>query len=449
MVKKIPAIGTLILLFVTITNTALAQKGLLRAGPMLGYVEMQEANLWLQTTEEASIEIRYWIKGDKNGTSQIVTDRTDIADSFSKHIKLTDLEYGTTYEYELYLDGKLVSLSYPTEFTTQNLWQWRTDPPAFTMAFGSCLYINDKPYDRPGEPYGTSPEILESISAKNPDLMLWMGDNVYFREPDFYSLSRMDYRYRDARDTPEMQPLLARAINLATWDDHDYGPNNSNRSYRLKEEAVDIFKRYWANPGSNSRSIYTKYKYNDVEFFLLDDRFFRAPNELDNSDKTYFGEVQLQWLKDGLVSSNATFKIVVNGNQVTNVGNDHESFPMYKEEFGELMDFLTQQKVEGLLFLSGDVHYSQLLKTEREGLYPLYEFTSSPLTAGVYEIAESEDSYDNPLHVDGTLVTEYNFGMIEVSGPRTERVLTLQSYDREGNLLWERKISREDLSIPE
>ncbi|NGP77892.1 alkaline phosphatase family protein [Balneolaceae bacterium YR4-1] len=432
-----------------ISTSALAQKELLRAGPMLGYVEMQEANIWVQTTEETTVEIRYWIKGNEEGTDQLYTGRTDAANSFTKHIKLQNLEFGSAYIYELYLNGEKISLAYPTEFTTQNLWQWRTDPPAFTMAFGSCLYVNDKKYDRPGDPYGTSPEILDAINAKNPDLMIWMGDNVYYREPDFYSLSRMDYRYRDARDTPEMQPLLAGAINLATWDDHDYGPNNSNRSYRMREEAVDIFKRYWANPGSNGGGIYTKYKYNDVEFFLLDDRYFRAPNQVDNTDKAYFGEEQMQWLKDGLVSSNAAFKIVINGNQVTNVDNTHESFPMYKEEFGELMDFLAEEKVEGVLFLSGDVHYSQLLKTEREGLYPIYEFTSSPLTAGVYEIADSEENYNNPLHVNGTLVTEYNFGMIEVSGPRQKRVLTLKSFDREGNLLWEREVSREELSISE
>ena len=447
MVKKITVLGIITLVLASITTTALAQKEELQAGPMLGYVEMQEANIWLQTKDQADIEIRYWVKEEEKAAVHSYTGQTVGAESFSKHIKLTDLEYGTTYEYDLYLNGEKVAFSYPTEFTTQNLWQWRTDPPAFTVAFGSCFYVNDAKYDRPGDPYGTSPEILKTIYQKKPDLMLWTGDNVYYREPDFYSVARMDYRYRDARDTPEMQPLLAGAINLATWDDHDYGPNNSNRSYRMREEALDIFERYWANPGSNDAGVYTKYKYNDVEFFLLDDRYFRAPNGLNDSTKAYFGEQQMQWLKDGLVSSSAAFKVVVNGNQVTNVNNTHESFPMYKKEFHELMGFLAEEKVEGVLFLSGDVHYGQLLKTERKGLYPLYEFTSSPLTAGVYEIADSEEKYDNPLHVKGTLVTEYNFGMITVSGPRRDRVLTLQSFDRNGNLLWEREITREELSI--
>ena len=52
------------------------------------------------------------------------------------------------------LDGEEVALDRPLRFTTQPLWQWRTDPPSFTAALGSCAYVNDPPYDRPGDPYG-------------------------------------------------------------------------------------------------------------------------------------------------------------------------------------------------------------------------------------------------------------------------------------------------------
>ncbi len=252
---------------------------LLEAGPMLGYVEMQEANLWIQTTEPASFELKYWKKNSDQTRKRSFSNKTRATNSNTAHIKLVNLDYGTTYRYELYLDGEKISLSYDTEFTTQQLWQWRKAAPDFTVAMGSCLYINDKKYDRPGEPYGKGVSILEEIQEQEPDIMLWLGDNVYYREPDFYSKSRMDYRYRDARNTPEMQPLLAEAINLATWDDHDYGPNNSDRSYRMREESRDIFKRYWANPGygiSDTKGVFTKYKYSDVEFFFMDDRYHRA-----------------------------------------------------------------------------------------------------------------------------------------------------------------------------
>jgi hypothetical protein len=35
--------------------------------------------------------------------------------------------------------------------------------------------------------------------------------------------------------------------------------------------------------------------------------------------------------------------------------------------------------------------------------------------------------------------------MLRVSGPRTERVLTLQAYDASGTLLWQRRIAASEL----
>jgi alkaline phosphatase D len=89
-----------------------------------------------------------------------------------------------------------------------------------------------------------------------------------------------------------------------------------------------------------------------------------------------------------------------------------------------------------------------MLKMERDGLYPLYEFTSSPLSAGNYSTLNESDEFDNPQRVEGTLVyKERNFGMLQVEGPRNERVLTLQTYDKEGNLLWEKTITQQELQV--
>lgn len=415
---------------------------------MLGHVEMKEANLWLQTTEPAKVRIKYWKQGTAEAGAAQYSATTNALTSHTLHIKFGELDHGTTYQYAIYLNGEKVERPYPTTFRTQELWQWRGDAPDFTVALGSCLYINDTEDDRPGEPYGSDPGILKAIADKDPDLMLWLGDNIYYREPDFYTEEQMEARYRDARDTPEMQKLLATSVNLATWDDHDYGPNNSNRSYRMREEALNVFKRYWANPGygiQGTDGVFYRYKYNDVEFFMMDDRFHRAPNELEDSTKAYFGEQQLQWLMDGLADSDAVFKIIVNGNQLTNLDNDHEAFPLFKKEYAMLMNFLSQERVEGVLFLSGDVHYSQLLKTEREGLYPLYEFTASPLSAGVHKIAKSEEAYKNPQHMEGTLVMEHNFGMIKVEGEQENRSLVLMTYNRQGKKLWEHVIKESEL----
>ena len=61
------------------------------------------------------------------------------------------------------------------------------DPPAFSFVTGSCAFINEAKYDRPGKPYGGGYEIFESMAADDPDMMLWLGDNIYLREVDFQS----------------------------------------------------------------------------------------------------------------------------------------------------------------------------------------------------------------------------------------------------------------------
>ncbi|MDZ7716487.1 MAG: alkaline phosphatase D family protein [Balneolaceae bacterium] len=437
-----------VLPFFLFVNIQAQQNDLLEAGPMLGHVEFEEVNLWLQTTSPASFEITYWPKGEED-SARSYKGTTNTRASNTAHIKLANLSEGTTYEYDIFVNDTKMTFSYATEFATQKQWKYRTAAPNVTLAMGSCLYINDPEDDRPGDGYGGDPAILETIADMNPDLMLWLGDNLYYREPDFYTEEQMDARYKDARNTPEMQRLLATSANLATWDDHDYGPNNSSGTYRMKEASLNIFKRYWANPSygiKGTDGVFSRYKYSDIEIFLMDDRYHRAPNQLKNPKKPFFGKEQLQWLTNSLIDSDATFKLVVVGNQVTNKKNDFEAMASYKQEFNRLKTFLKNQDVEGVVFLSGDRHFSELLKTERKDRYPLYEFTSSPLTAGNFDSLDEYDEFDNPQRVDGTVVyKERSFGIIKVEGGRGERKLILQTYNKAGDKLWEHVITQQEL----
>jgi hypothetical protein len=72
-------------------------------------------------------------------------------------------------------------------FKTQELWQWRKDPPKFSFLTGSCTYINNPEFDRPGKPYGQDSTIFETMAKEKSDFMLWLGDNWYTREIDYYS----------------------------------------------------------------------------------------------------------------------------------------------------------------------------------------------------------------------------------------------------------------------
>ena len=151
--------------------------------------------------------------------------------------------------YAVIVNGRRISRPYPLRFQTQKLWQWREEPPAFRIALGSCAYVNEPEYDRPGNAYGGGLEIFTSIVRTKPDAMLWLGDNVYLREVDWYTRTGILARYTHSRSIPELQPLLASTHHYATWDDHDFGPNNSDRSWIHKDVSLDAFKLFWGNPG--------------------------------------------------------------------------------------------------------------------------------------------------------------------------------------------------------
>ena len=411
---------------------------------MHGFVDMAAMTLWLQTERAAKVAVDLHPEGDA-AKRRRVEGATRAEDDFALHLRLAGLEPGTRYRYQVLVDGR--PSGEPGTFATQPLWQYRTDPPELAVAFGSCAYLNDR-FSRPGPPWGGDYGIFDAIAARAPDLMLWLGDNVYFREPEWTSLEGMSARYRAYRAAPELRRLARAAPHLAIWDDHDFGPNDSDGSFTMKGAALEAFKRYWPNPSyglPGVPGVFGMATLGDVDFFLLDNRFHRFPNRYPPTrDKAMFGPAQLEWLKQALVSSRATFKVIAAGGQFWNRRNRYESFGSFPAEQRALAEWLAERRIEGVLFLSGDRHFSELLRVERPGMYPLYEFTSSPLTAGVFRDLPA-DERENPEAVTGTIVTERSFGMLRFSGPRKERAVTLEAYAADGRLLWQRRIAAAEL----
>ncbi|HRF59811.1 MAG TPA: alkaline phosphatase D family protein [Fimbriimonadaceae bacterium] len=421
---------------------------LLSSGPMLGYAEMTEVAIWVQTTEDARVQLSYWPKPNPLAARKTQVIVTKGATDHIARFVVSDLDFGTRYVYRLSINGIDVTRPYPLEFQTQPHWRFRGEPPSFKIAFGSCAYMNEPKFDRPGTPYGGDPEIMTSIAAKRPDLMLWLGDNIYYREPDWLTEAAMRYRWRTDRRLPELQPLLATANHYAIWDDHDFGPNDSDRSFRLRGAALKVFEDYWPSVvrgTPETAGCFFRFEWGDVEFFMLDDRYWRTPNRYpDGPDKVMFGKAQLQWLKDSLVDSDATFKIVCNGNQMTNPMMFFEAFGRFPGEQKELFDFIAQAGISGVLFLTGDRHATELLKVQWPGVkYPWYEYTSSPLMSGG---GRNDREENNPARVPGTWVTRLrNFGTVDVSGPRGDRKLVLQAFDKDGKRLWIHAIRQSEI----
>ncbi len=215
-----------------------------------------------------------------------------------------------------------------------------------------------------------------------------------------------------------------------------------------KQDALDVFKMFWGNPGygiDGKPGVTTSFNYSDVDFFLLDNRYNRTPNDRKNGDRTILGKDQLEWLIDVLVSSKATFKIVCMGGQFLNSSKVLENYANYEAERQWILDQLELEKISGVIFLSGDRHSTELDIMPREKSYPLHEFTISSLTAGPSTYALKEN---NIFRQEGTLLTERNFTRISVSGKKKERILKCTVYNVAGEEKWSYSIKESDLRYP-
>lgn len=416
----------------------------LQSGPMVGYSDMRQVMLWAQTTDSATVHFVYWDTTDPGTRRSTRPMATGSSIGFTTHQIAGPLEPGRGYAFEVWIDGVRTEVPHPLRFQTQQLWQWRTDPPAFRIALASCFYVNETVYDRPGQPYGGDYHILGALARSRPDAMIWLGDNTYYREVDWYTREGMIRRSTHTRSLAELQPLLGITHNYAIWDDHDFGPDNSDRSWPHKESALEVFRMFWANPsyGVGGRpGVTTHLQWGDVEFFLLDNRYNRAPNERTTGERTILGAEQVEWLIDALRASRAPFKFVVMGGQFLNPAREHETYAnVAPEERRRIIDAITAEAIRGVVFLSGDRHASDLTRIDRPGTYPLYELTVSPLTAGVYATASP-----NPNTVEGTLVKQRNYALLDFTGPRTDRSMKITLYDAAGTELWSRTIRAAEL----
>lgn len=431
-----------------------SENATLSAGPMVGFVTLREAAIWAQLDRPGTLQVRYWPDEapDEARTSRPYEATWDSERTVTA--VLSELEPGTTYSYALVVDGEMTEPTHSQSVTTQPLWQYREDPPTFTAAMGSCLFINEAVYDRPEETwgiYGGEYEILDAIREDDPDVMLWLGDNTYFREVDYGSRAGMAYRYaRDRRTVEPLARLLTSVANYATWDDHDYGPNNSDRTFPLRADALDLFELFWANPSYGQPDlpgVFTQFEWADVEFFLLDDRYHRDANRAPEATRGIYGRPQLEWLLQALAASRAPFKVVASGGQMLNPHSPYEAFVHAPSEYAWFFGELEARGIEGVVFVSGDRHHGELLRMEREGSYPVYELTSSPLTSGG---ASASRELDNPLRVEGTLVNnQRNYAMMRVEGAREDRTMTLTMHAVDGSTLWTHAIHESELTLPE
>lgn len=263
------------------------------------------------------------------------------------------------------------------------------------IAFGSCNH-QDKPQP-----------IWSEVLADQPDLFVFLGDNVY---ADTNDPAELQATYDKLAAVPGYQQLRQQVDVIATWDDHDYGQNDIGRDYVSKDASRQIMLDFFDEPQNSERrsrpdGIYTSYLYGPpgkkVQLILLDLRWNRSPlveirDARRRAERTaaqmgpyeaslsataeLLGESQWQWLEEQF-QVEADLRIIGSSIQLLADFTGWETWANYPRDRQRFFELLERHQQEPVLIISGDVHWAELSEIHDSGLnWPLIELTSSGLT---------------------------------------------------------------------
>jgi len=198
--------------------------------------------------------------------------------------------------------------------------------------------------------------------AAEPDLMLWLGDNVYVDTTD--DLAVIERGHAMLASLPAFQELKANTPFAVTWDDHDYGLNNSGRDYPLKEESKQFFRKFWGVeshvPADRPGVFHARYfgtGDSRLQVILLDGRYNR---EEEGADGDTLGEVQWAWLEQQLRQP-ARLRLIAGGYQFfLDRDSKFETWSKFPEAQQRLVQLIRDTRAEGVVFVAGDQHYGEV-----------------------------------------------------------------------------------------
>ncbi len=395
----------------------------------IGHTSAEEVNIWCMFKKADSVFLQIRQSGNILSEQRFLYQKEF---SYKKYLpvnaRFTGLQKNNTYQVYYSTDHRQY-------YHLQDVHTNNDAMKDFSFLAGSCAFIGTG-FNRALKPFN-SLKIFRYMQQDTADMMLWLGDNLY------YVLQRQHYKAQLKRNVKtrlngKLNAFLASKQQYAIWDDHDYGTNNSDGTFKYKSSSLNVFRQFWPNPVHDSFNYYT-FRREDCDFFMLDDRFY---NE---HDSIVLGARQLQWLKDALAASDGTFKFICIGMQALNPLSTKECFAKTKEEYEALIEFISSQHITGVVFLSGDRHHGELMCVADKVGYPLYDFTTSPITMYPVKISSKSAEHENPYRIPQTYYPSYNYGKITVTGDDGQRKCVLELKNKAGNTVWTREISAAEL----
>lgn len=297
--------------------------------------------------------------------------------------------------------------------------------------------------------------IFDNILKAKPDAFIFLGDNIY---ADTEDIPLMVEKYRKLSEKPGFQKLAATAQLFATWDDHDFGVNDGGANYPKRKEAQKAFLDFWQEPADSKRrsspgvyhSTITGPPGKRVQIILLDTRYFRGPLKKGerrvggpyypepNPDITMLGAAQWNWLETELKKP-AELRIISTSIQFIAEASGQETWSNLPGQRQQMIDLITKTRANGVIFISGDRHWSDLSCQKSEVPYPLFDMTSS----GLNQIHKRGTPTDNKYRIIKKTYHKENYGEILIDWEN--KSIALGIFDLDGNQVITQKVNLADL----
>ena len=379
-----------------------------------GDVTPDGAMVWLRAEPNSQVFLHYskeWSLGDFSTIGPFPVDEN--ADCTAL-IKLEKLEPATTYYYRVAVAGK--QPGHVARFVTAP----RPDDAAkVSFCCSADLRESYKPFT-----------VMSAIRAQRADFFLNLGDTIYAdRGGTAHHLAEFWAKYRANRDDAATQLCFDEISTYVTWDDHevadDYLPRNP-----LAPIGRKAFLDYWPIRRNleEPQRIYRSFRWGKaLELFILDARQYR-----DRKHGTMLGQNQKEWLFEGVSRSGAIFKFIATS--VPMVGGGSDRWDGYPRERTEILEYIREKKITGVIFLSGDLHCAAITRIPKSN--GLRDITAGPLAAPLNRITNGTASRYEFFEAEN-----FNFAKITVD-PKADPVHALVEFiDQDNRLFHSTKIN--------
>lgn len=318
--------------------------------------------IWAGHTAPMRVQIEFRQETAMNYQSGPVLALT-AQNGFCDHAKLINLQPGQRYTYRIVAAQTKLPLSDPAYF--------RTAP----LAAGKFSFVYSADISEEHQPY----TLFTRMSEVKPDFFLLLGDSAYTDYPSEHFKPSLNYyrgKHANVRRDQYLQGFLSRHLSYAVWDDHEV-ENNFHSEHPQLEAGLQAFRDYWPSHYTTPESLYRRFSWCGIDFFILDTRRYRSPHTLqDGPTKTMLGAQQKDWFKTVLSKSTAPFKFVISS--VPFHGGSSDTWGNYATERDELEWYIHQEKIRGVIFLTGDYHLARVFNTN---VIEIPEFMAGPIAS--------------------------------------------------------------------